>query len=444
MKQNQSKKSAWIMIGLVLCMFGMNACQRKENPNKLTFMYWGDVEEVKILEQVAKEFQALHPEITIENQRASAGGTPYDDKLTIMMAAQASPDVFMVSSYYADKYLAFGALADLSQRAAASPQLGLKDFYPEMIEEFTYDKKLVAVPRDVAPVACLYYNKDYFKKMGVPFPTANLSWPDDFVSLAKKLTKRDAKGNVEVYGYSDDWEMPDVFIYSAGGGEVDNPLNPTRVALDSPASMEGLQFRADLIHRYKVMQDPAAGSQAGTVQTGSELFKTGRLAMFYSGVWQSPSFRQIKNFDWDIALPPKHQGTGLRRVQGGGTGYAMSGRLTGVKADNAWALVEFMTSPQAQAKLAATGLIQPANKKVAEGPAFLDGQKPLNKKILLGAVADIYTRTHMVKWREVLASGPAQAMNEVYRGTAQAKDVMPAAVAKVNAKFFPKEAPKAP
>jgi ABC-type glycerol-3-phosphate transport system substrate-binding protein len=411
---------------------------KKNDEDTIRFMYWGDLKEIQIIDELMARFKRENPGVKIENQRVAAGGPQYDEKLTTLFAGKQEPEVFLVSSYYASKYAQYKAIADLTELSKQSKVLGIKDFYPEIIKEFTEGGRLYVIPRDIAPVACLYYNKSAFKEAGLPFPDNKLSWPQDFAKISQKLVKmyKNGKG-VQRWGYVDDWDLSDMFIYSAGGKYVDDPYKPTRVTLDSPAAMEGIQFRADLMHLYKSMPSGSAMNQVGAIGS-AEMFKQGNVAMFYSGSWQIPNFRDITDFDWDIALPPMHSRTKKRAYSGGGSGYAISARAEGKKRENAWKLVEFMTRPEASAKFASSGLLQPANRKVAAGPGFIDGQTPKNKKILLTAVKDCYVQPRdQTRWREIMSSGLVQAMESVFRGEKKAVEAMPEAVKAVNDKFFP-------
>ena len=404
--------------------------------DKIQFMYWGDLKEIEIVNGLIAKFNQENPGIQIENQRVAAGGPQYDEKLTTLFAGKQEPDVFLVSSYYADKYAQYHSVADLSELSQKSAVLGINDYYPEIIKEFTHDGKLYVIPRDIAPVACLYYNKDAFKEAGLKFPDASLSWPQDFAKISQKLVKKDAKGGVARWGYVDDWDLSDMFIYSAGGSYVDDPAHTTRVMLDSPGSIAGIQFRADLMNVYKSMPSGSSMTQAGAIGT-ADMFKQGKVAMFYSGSWQIPNFRDIKDFEWDIALPPMNATTHKRAYSGGGSGYAISARATGKRLESAWKLVEFLTKPESSTMFASSGLLQPANMKVAAGPGFIDGKAPEHKSILLTAIKDCYQQPgDQTRWREIMATGLTQAIEQVFRNEKKASEVLPPAVKAVNAKFF--------
>jgi len=213
---------------------------------------------------------------------------------------------------------------------------------------------------------------------------------------AKQLTRTDEMGRVTQYGfYGWAWQN---FVYGAGGALVDDIKQPRKCLLTRPESKEGLQFFTDLINKHKVMPTPVALANLGM---GVDImFSSGRLAMFLSGVWETPTLR-TRSFRWDVAMFPIHS-KGIRKFGTGGTGYAIlkSSRNKEV----AWEVVKALTGPKGQEELAEKGLAQPARKTVAEGPAFAQNDAPpANKKMLNEAVRyTVYDPFHP-QWREIEA-----------------------------------------
>jgi ABC-type glycerol-3-phosphate transport system substrate-binding protein len=68
---------------------------------------------------------------------------------------------------------------------------------------------------------------------------------------------------------------------------------------------------------------------------------------------------------------------------GTGSGYAMNAATS--RPELAWQIIRYMAGQEGQSRMARTGLAQPSMKTLAESKVFLDGQKPLNKKIMLKA-----------------------------------------------------------
>jgi multiple sugar transport system substrate-binding protein len=102
----------------------------------------------------------------------------------------------------------------------------------------------------------------------------------------------------------------------------------------------------------------------------------------------------------------------------------------------AWKLITYLAGKEGQIKLAETGLAQPAMKAVAESKAFLDGQKPLHKKVVLDAVKYITFMPLMPQWEEINVSMIAPAFDKIWTGKEKANKVMKEMVPEINENFF--------
>lgn len=413
-----AKRMGGLKLAATLLLLGTLSvgCSQMGNSNAVKISSWGDVKENAILTDLINDFQKAHPDIKVELQRVPWGD--YNTKLLTQFAGGIAPDVIFVSTdNIADLYYR-GVLEPLNSYLQADPEINLKDFYPTLINRFTIDGNLYTVPRDISPVCVLYYNKKAFDEAGVAYPTDNWDWTD-FLKAAKALTKTAADGHVTQWGFTEDWPMIEPWVYSAGGRYVDNPQKPTKWTLDTPEFAKGLQMRADLMLKYKVMPTPANMTAMGGVGS-SDMFTNGSVAMFLSGIWKVPQFRDIKNFDWDVALFPK--GPGGRAYQSGGSGYGIL--TTSKHKSEAWKLVAYLAGPEGEKKMATTGLVQPAIVSIANSPVFLDGQKPLNKKSILSAEPYGVFMPVMENWLEVYQGSVIPTCDQIWSGKITAAEAV--------------------
>jgi multiple sugar transport system substrate-binding protein len=151
----------------------------------------------------------------------------------------------------------------------------------------------------------------------------------------------------------------------------------------------------------------------------SDLFVNGTSAMFLSGIWKTPTFRQqIKDFKWDVAMFPKGP-TGVRAFGTGGSGYGIL-KTSGHKAE-AWKLIKFISGENGAKRIAQTGLAQPAMQSVAAGPDFLDGKDPQNKKMLLEAVKYVKYMPMAKNSQEIQNGVIVPVLDKVWSGTINAQ-----------------------
>jgi multiple sugar transport system substrate-binding protein len=392
---------------LFITAFGMTGCTHLGSPS-IKISSWGDPKENAILTDLINDFQKAHPDIKVELQRVDWGN--YNQKLLTQVAAGIAPDVIFVSSDNMADLMPRGILEPLNEYVKAD-NFPLGEFYPAIIDRFTVDGQLYVVPRDVSPICLVYYNKKAFDEAKLPYPTDDWTW-SDLVADAKALTKRDESGKTERWGYTEDWPMPEPWIYSAGGRWVDNPQNPNQYTFNTPTFINALQFRTDLMLKKKVMPGPANMTAMGGLGA-SGLFVNGTAAMFLSGMWKVPQLREIKDFDWDVVMFPKGP-TGLRGFQNGGSGYGILRSSKNKK--EAWMLVKYLAGAEGEKKMATTGLAQPAMRSVAESSAFLDGQKPLNKKMLLKAEDYAVFEPRATNWAEIRGTVIGPVFDKLWTG----------------------------
>jgi ABC-type glycerol-3-phosphate transport system substrate-binding protein len=150
------------------------------------------------------------------------------------------------------------------------------------------------------------------------------------------------------------------------------------------------------------------------------MFSSGRLAMFLSGVWETPGLRNY-NFEWDIAMFPKNQ-QGVRAFGSGGSGYSILKSSKHKK--EAWEVVKALTGPKGQEELAKRGLAQPSRISVAKGENWAeDPQPPANKKMLNEAVKHIVFSPFDSRWREIQEKYLIPKLDLVFNGKKTAAEV---------------------
>ena len=417
-----NKKSAVFFICIlfisVYITFLGTGCSSGPAKPTIKIAIWGGTDEINMINKLVGEWQKEHPEVIAKIEHTPAGS--YTNKMLIRIAGGTAPDVMFAEANIFTNFFAIDAFMDLTPFIEKDATFKLDAFFPEGLERFTRNGKVYCIPRDVAPFACAYYNKKLFDEAGVPYPADDWTWTD-FLDKAQKLTKVSADGKVKQYGfYGWTWQN---FIYSNGGSIVDNAENPKKFTMDNDKAVEGLQFYADLINKYKVSPSPVTLGDLG--MGAQQLFMSGKLAMYQSGYWESNIFRDIKDFDWDVAMFPKGP-TGIRHFGTGGSGYCI---LKSAKyPDLAWDIVKLLTGEKAQITLADIGLTQPSIKSIAEGPHFAQSPAlPKNKLMLNEAIKYVVYEPFHPKWREINELYLVPELDLVFNGTETVKE----AVAKI-------------
>ena len=392
-------------------------------PVEIKVAFWGGPDELKIISGAIDEWQKSHPDIAVRLEHTPYRG--YVDKLLTRIAGHSAPDIICTEVDLFVTFQSKDVLLDLTPYIAKDPELNIKEFYPEIINRFTVKGKLYAIPRDTAPYACVYYNKKLFDEAGVPYPTDDWNVLD-LLDKAKKLTKFDKEGRVTQYGFYT-WAWPN-FVYAFGGSLVDNVNNPTKCTLDSKESLEGLNFYSDLINKYKV--HPTATAMTSLAMGVQGMFMTDRLAMFASGIWETPGLRKIDNFNWDVALFPKGP-SGIRAFGTGGSGYCILKNSS--HPDEAFEVVKALAGRIGEARLADTGLAQPAIMDITNSEHWsLNDNPPKNKRMLDGAMKYVIYEPFHPAWREAKELYINPELDLVFNGKKSAGEAVKSFIGKVD------------
>lgn len=423
-----SKRILTALITVLIIPFLLFGCGNNasidgaKKPVEIKVTFWGAPDEVNIVTKIINEWQKTHPEIIVRLEHTPYRG--YVDKLLTRIAGRSAPDIICTEVDLFVTFQSRDVLLNLTPYVNKDSDLNIREFYPEIINRFSSKGKLYAIPRDTAPFACVYYNKRLFDEAGIPYPTDD--WDvNDMLDKAKKLTKVNENGKTVRYGfYAWAWQN---FIYAFDGQLVNNVKNPKKCAMNSKNAIEGLQFYTDLINKYKV--HPTATAMANLAMGVQGMFMTERLAMFSSGIWETPGLRKITNFEWDVAMFPKGPG-GKRGFGTGGSGYSVLKSTQHPK--EAYEVLKALTGRHAQSMLAETGLTQPAIMDIAKVWAN-DGKAPKNKKMLLDAMKYVVYDPFSPVWREARDLYINSALDKIFNVKEEVKPALDSMVVKVDA-----------
>ncbi len=330
-----------LLVFIIVIFFIIFALPKKTGEDKvvLRFSSWGSQSEVVILKKLIQEFEDSNKDIKIDFIHVPQN---YFQKIHLLFASNLEPDVIFINNQYIQMYIAADLLEDLSLF------VDKRQYYNTALNCFMSDSKLYAIPRDISNLV-IYYNKEIFKRYNVK--PEQIKTLIDLRNAAVKLT------NNKHFGINCDEETIywAYFLASNGGGIISD--NKKDLILTRKESIEALNLYADLINK-----DHAAPSksQIGSLTT-AQMFINQKLAMYISGRWMVPKFRDTIKFDWDIIEFPVQTGN---KVYIDSSGWAVSKKSKHKK--EAIRFIKFLSSEYSSEKFAQTGLIIPARINSAE------------------------------------------------------------------------------
>ncbi|MEZ4734019.1 MAG: sugar ABC transporter substrate-binding protein [Caldilineaceae bacterium] len=395
-----------------------------EGPTTITWAFWGSPEEAASHERVGEAFMQEHPEIQIEFYNE-----PWGDYFTKMETLWASgdsaaiPDVLFL--WPTPKYAAQGVLENLDPYIEAAGY-NLEDYWPALLESAMYEGNVYGFPRDIG-LEVLYYNKDMFDEVGVPYPDETWTW-EDLQMAAEQLTIKDASGRVERYGLAMEAGKYLLWVNQNNGSILDDMRNPSACTLSEPAAVEAIQFFADLMNNGYAMRD-ADLSQAGG---DAAVFSSGQAAMIIQNSSRVSAFNAA-DLNYDVAVIPIPEG-GQRAASAGGAAWVMSAASD--NKDAAWTFLSWLQSTDGGQRLyTASGEIFPALRSTAESDAFLSQEAaPANRQAFLteGENAKVGRFGYFPEYDELNGTLVDPVLQQIWAGEAQPADVLPGVCEQVN------------
>lgn len=277
-------------------------------------------------------FRDINPNIDLEFIAVS--GVDHEEvasKVLSMFAAGEQIDFGYSATEALQLYAGQGIAAPLDEfvkRDAAELGEFFADVHPSLIEAMMYEGSIYELPFDFN-AANMYYNTKLFKDAGFGHPASDWS-KDDFLKIARAITKKDASGQSNVFGFSwtnrlwGSW-MPWIFANGgnlfteekAPGGEwlwtqfyKDDPVAKGRgggyrwvtPTANSPEVVEALQLVVDM-----TKDGLAPNVEVGGGNTIQGFFADNKLGMTPAGgFWVGGLAKAgFKNGSFDVALWPK-------------------------------------------------------------------------------------------------------------------------------------------
>ncbi|MEU3188160.1 extracellular solute-binding protein [Streptomyces sp. NPDC006923] len=190
-----------------------------------------------------------------------------NQQLAQAFAGHKPPDVFYVNSDQFANYAKGGSLYPYGDRIPDA-----SDFSEQLRTSFTYDGKLVCLPKDTSTLG-LAVNSDLWKKAGLTAKDYPKSW-QELRNVADKLTGGGVTGLVT----SDEYQRLGVFMKQAGGWLTSTDQKKMTAA--TPENAEGLAF-------VQSMLTSGSMKYAKQVDTswGGEALGKGKAAMTIEGNW---------------------------------------------------------------------------------------------------------------------------------------------------------------
>lgn len=336
-------RSSQAIMGAGLGTAALAACgttSTSSGPVTLTYGWWSNnpTKDNAMLSWL-KGFEQTHPNIKIKPEILPWGN--YWDKLKTTTAAGNAYDIIGMTSFSSAPYFSQGSLYELSQ--FSDYQDAAKTLAAGPLQLSTWNGKHYSLPIGVY-IPLMGYNKDLLNAAGIPLPDPVTPMTfDEFMAMGKKLTKKQGGQYVQYALHPGNFIDIDMFVSMEGGTIYDNPINPTKITINTPEGIAGLADYVSLFtENIAVPFDQLANGPWGAGDLPS--LQTGKVAFARSGAFY---FQEMSS---SLSVAPLFSINGKRAATGAANGLSI---YAGSKHPNeAWEFLKWAAQTQAELQFA--------------------------------------------------------------------------------------------
>ena len=297
----------------------------------------------KLIDQYAADFNKDNPAIKVQPIYAGS----YQDTIVKALTAHKAgtpPVASVLLSTDTFTLIDEDAVVPIDSFAkTADDKAWLSSFYKAFLLNGQVGGKTWGVPFQRSTIV-MYWNKELFKEAGLDPNKAPASWPE-LVSMAQKLTKKDASGKVTQYGiqvpssgfpywlFQGFTTQNDVILANEAGNQV---------RYDDPKVIEALQFWVDLSRKHGV--HPAGVVEWGTTPKD---FMERKAAMIWTTTGNLTNIRTNAKFDFGVAMLPAGKKRGSPT---GGGNFFIFKKATPAQQEAAFKFARWLTTPERAAQ----------------------------------------------------------------------------------------------
>ncbi len=256
----------------------------------IKYAFWGNPDAIGVEKDIIDAFEESHPDIKVTPIAVAYGD--YHAKLQILIAGGQAPDVMRVDSYFFQDFLKTGALKDITAQLKAD-KVDLAKYYQTGLQDSVNAGKYYGLPWATAPLY-VFVNTKVFKDAGVAIPKSNWTW-DDFVKIARQLTKGEGENQVSGYGMTA-LEINQFLSMVWGAGEDLFTKDKSKCGMTTPGATKKLDEIAALI-KEKTFADPAIFTNT---DVNMRYFVQGKIGMMLGAASSILSLQKSEGVDFTL------------------------------------------------------------------------------------------------------------------------------------------------
>lgn len=328
--------------------------------------FWALGREGEVVRDLMPGFERRHPGISVEVQQIPF--TAAHEKLLTAFVGRETPDVAQVGNTWIPEFAALGALERLDARVASSRAIAPADYFPGIWDTNVVEGAIWGIPWYV-DTRVLFYRPDLLHAAGIAGPPR--TW-DEWQAALGALKAIGAPGSYAILLPTDEWAQPVILAFQTGAELLRDH--------GRWGAFRAGEFRRAAEFYVSLFRDgyapPLSNAQVANVY---QQFDTGDFMMWITGPWDVGNFRRrlapARQAYWTTApLPAPGRSAGAPGLSlAGGSSLVVFG--SSAKKDAAFALVEYLSEPEQQARFYALSGDLPARTQVWNRPPLSEDEK---------------------------------------------------------------------
>lgn len=322
------RKNVIVSMLLLLMMSFVAACGGSSggNANSANLTVWAMGTEGESLKVVANDFNKQNPGIHVQVQ--AIPWTDAHSKLLTSVAGSQTPDIAQMGTTWMAEFAKTGALD------TPPSSINQSSFFQGAWSTAVTNGSAVGVPWYV-DTRVLYYRTDIAQKAGITNPPQN--W-DQLLADTKAMQQKGGS-KYGIFLATNDWQQLLPFVWQNNG----KIYTGSNFSLNSPEVVQALSYYQTFFKQGLTPQSVPTNFDV------AQSFIKGTTPMFFSGPWQIGLIQQeggaTMNGKWAVApMPQKVSNTSFV----GGADLVVFKKSK--NRDAAWKFIQYLTSPDVQAK----------------------------------------------------------------------------------------------
>ncbi len=377
-----------LLLFTVLAACGGSSNASSSNTIKIAYEQFGPppYHTAEWLNQAKQKFEAASPNVKIQLEPIIADEGGYYTKLALMQrSADTAPDIVSEDSFQIGSDVTAGYLAPLDNYLASWPEYK-QQWFPQMQTITTFNGHNYGIMNST-DVQTIWYNKDIFKKAGLPTDWQPQTWAD-LLSAAQTI-KAKVPGVIPINAYSgipmnEASTMRTMLMLLYGTNDPLYDYSANKWVVPSKGIEDSLNFVKQVYNPSNLLgpeNDIALSPTAGNA-VPTQLLPQGKLAIAMDGSWLPSSWSSTGGSTWPawqqtlgVAKMPTQFGQGQKTLTfSGGWSFAISSKSA--HKDQAFQFLKLLNSKDLLAQYAVVASQITPRKDVVDVPSYKD--VPLN------------------------------------------------------------------